>query len=50
MPSVHQCPCCPLRFTWKTELEHHLRDGHLEFHTGYAERAQVPAEPGSHTA
>lgn len=26
--SVHQCPRCPLRFTYRTELEFHLREDH----------------------
>jgi hypothetical protein len=26
--SVHQCPRCPLRFSYRTELEFHLREDH----------------------
>jgi hypothetical protein len=26
--SVHQCPHCPLRYTYRTELEYHLREDH----------------------
>ncbi len=26
--SVHQCPICPLRFSFRTELEFHLREDH----------------------
>ena len=25
---VHQCPKCELRFSFRTELEHHLREDH----------------------
>jgi hypothetical protein len=33
--SVHQCPKCELRFTWKTELESHCNDEHPDFHHEY---------------
>jgi hypothetical protein len=26
--TVHQCPRCPLRFSFRTELEFHLREDH----------------------
>ena len=25
---VHQCPKCELRFSFRSELEHHLREDH----------------------
>jgi hypothetical protein len=34
--SVHQCPRCVLRFTYRTELELHLREDH---------HPPVPAQP-----
>jgi hypothetical protein len=33
--SVHQCPKCELRFTWRTELDDHCREEHPEFHHDY---------------
>ena len=33
--TIHQCPDCPLRFRWKTELLAHLRDEHPPFHSLY---------------
>lgn len=33
--SVHQCPKCELRFTWRTELDEHCRDEHPQFHHDY---------------
>ena len=28
--TVHQCPHCDLAFSFKTELEWHLREEHIE--------------------
>ena len=33
--SVHQCPKCELRFTWKTELDDHCAHDHPAFHHDY---------------
>jgi hypothetical protein len=33
--SVHQCPKCELRFTWKTELEDHCGKDHPDFRHDY---------------
>ena len=30
----HQCPCCPLRFAWRTELEDHVLTVHEVLGTG----------------
>ncbi len=33
--SIHQCPKCDLRFTWKTELDDHCLHDHPAFHHDY---------------
>ena len=33
--TVHQCPKCELRFSWRTELDDHLREEHPEFRHEY---------------
>lgn len=33
--TVHQCPKCELKFTWKTELDFHCREEHPDFHHEY---------------
>jgi hypothetical protein len=33
--SIHQCPKCELRFTWKTELDDHCAHDHPTFHHDY---------------
>jgi hypothetical protein len=33
--TVHQCPKCELRFTWKTELDDHCREDHPGFRHEY---------------
>ena len=38
--AVLQCPECPLRFAYGSELEAHLREDHPEFH--------LVGEPGHH--
>lgn len=50
--SVHQCPKCELRFSFRTELEHHCREEHPDFRHEYAgpwrhpeDRAQRSAYP-----
>jgi hypothetical protein len=39
--STHHCPSCVLIFTYKTELEYHLRNDHPNVHFDY------PVEPAS---
>ncbi len=36
--TVHQCPKCELRFTWKTELDDHCREDHPQFRHEYPAR------------
>jgi hypothetical protein len=48
--SVHQCPKCELRFSWRTELDDHLREEHPEFRheypVGKAAHPAAEAQPG----
>jgi hypothetical protein len=43
--TVHQCPKCELRFTWKTELDDHCAQDHPQFRHEYPVRK--PASPPS---
>ncbi|HEX8303758.1 MAG TPA: hypothetical protein VF612_02695 [Jatrophihabitans sp.] len=36
--TVHQCPKCELRFTWKTELDDHCANDHPQFKHDYPVR------------
>ena len=36
--TVHQCPKCELKFSWKTELDDHCRTDHPDFHHDYPVR------------
>lgn len=36
--SIHQCPKCELRFTWKTELDDHCHNDHPSFQHDYPVR------------
>lgn len=48
MQFSHQCPKCPLRFSFATELAWHLREEHRSFHqvpTGVARPDPEPMEP-----
>jgi hypothetical protein len=36
--TVHQCPKCELRFTWKTELDDHCQQDHPQFRHEYPVR------------
>ncbi|HEY0166170.1 MAG TPA: hypothetical protein VGB75_03920 [Jatrophihabitans sp.] len=50
--TVHQCPKCELRFTWKTELDDHCNNDHPQFRHEYPARKstsarQQPAEDAS---
>ena len=44
--AVHQCPHCPLRFSFRTELEFHLREDHERGRR--TEDAEHAGEPGAH--
>ncbi len=48
MQFSHQCPKCPLRFSFATELAWHLREEHRSFHrepTGVARPDPAPTGP-----
>jgi hypothetical protein len=36
--TIHQCPKCDLRFSWRTELDDHCRTDHPQFHHDYPVR------------
>jgi hypothetical protein len=36
--TMHQCPKCELRFTWKTELDDHCSHDHPQFRHEYPAR------------
>ena len=42
--TIHQCPKCELRFTWKTELDDHCREDHPQFKHEYPARKAEPAQ------
>jgi hypothetical protein len=44
--TIHQCPKCELRFTWKTELDDHCANDHPQFKHEYPVRK--PAGTGRH--
>jgi len=59
--TIHQCPKCELRFTWKTELDDHCTNDHPQFKHEYPVRkaasgghdqqqADVAGTPGRGTA
>jgi hypothetical protein len=43
----HQCPCCELRFAWRTELEDHVVADHEtpDTRVTYDERPRPSARP-----
>ena len=41
--TIHQCPKCELRFTWKTELDDHCANDHPQFKHEYPARKTEPA-------
>jgi hypothetical protein len=49
--TIHQCPKCELRFTWKTELEDHCQQDHPQFKHEYPVRKAAstsqPGQPGA---
>jgi hypothetical protein len=54
--TVHQCPKCELRFSWKTELDDHCRRDHQEFRHDYpvgrrsGPSVSSPGSPGADTS
>ena len=42
--TIHQCPKCELRFTWKTELDDHCINDHPEFKHEYPVRKAAPGQ------
>jgi hypothetical protein len=42
--TVHQCPKCELRFTWKTELNDHCATDHPQFKHEYPVRKPASVE------
>lgn len=44
--TVHQCPKCELRFTWKTELDDHCANDHPQFKHEYPVRKPATDRPG----
>lgn len=47
--TVHQCPKCELRFSWKTELDDHCREEHPKFRhdypVGHPLHPETPVQP-----
>lgn len=43
--SIHHCPKCELRFTWKTELDDHCANDHPQFKHDYPVRKPAAARP-----
>ena len=41
--TIHQCPKCELRFTWKTELDDHCNQDHPQFRHEYPVRKPAAA-------
>jgi|GEM_PF-3229101 len=46
--TVHQCPKCELRFTWKTELEDHCATDHPQFKHEYPVRRPASGAAAGH--
>ena len=44
--TIHQCPKCELRFTWKTELDDHCANDHPQFKHDYPVRKPAPGARG----
>ncbi|HEX8093468.1 hypothetical protein [Jatrophihabitans sp.] len=42
--TIHQCPKCELRFTWKTELDDHCQQDHPQFRHEYPVRKHAPEQ------
>jgi len=43
--TIHQCPKCELRFTWKTELDDHCANDHPQFKHEYPVRKPAAGRP-----
>ncbi len=43
--TIHQCPKCELRFSWKTELDDHCWHDHPKFHHDYPVGVVPPLVP-----
>ena len=43
--TIHQCPKCELRFTWKTELDDHCQQDHPQFKHEYPVRKAAAGPP-----
>jgi hypothetical protein len=43
--TIHQCPKCELRFTWKTELDDHCVNDHPQFKHEYPVRKAAAGSP-----
>ena len=41
--TVYQCPKCELKFSWRTERDHHCREEHPDFQHEY--RESHPEQP-----
>lgn len=46
--TIHQCPKCELRFTWKTELDDHCANDHPQFRHEYPVRKAASDQHGHH--
>ncbi len=44
--TIHQCPKCELRFTWKTELDDHCANDHPQFRHEYPVRKVASDQRG----
>ncbi len=45
--TIHQCPKCELRFTWKTELDDHCANDHPQFKHEYPVRKPAATQQRS---
>ena len=43
--TVHQCPKCELKFSYKTEVDDHCRQDHPEFRHDYPAVHRAPGPP-----
>ena len=43
--TVYQCPKCELKFSWRTERDHHCREEHPDFQHEYHESPQESPPP-----
>ncbi len=45
--AIHQCPKCELRFDRRTELDHHCREDHPDFHHDYPGHRPTTEHPST---